>query len=168
LVGLFAFVRPLRLMFGMHYVRMWLARNKMVRDMDATFSTFSKDPKTSVLSLVVSFAVHMTTIASIFGFARALGIRAEVHYFLVFIPVIVMIAAIPVSLAGWGVQEAVFQVFFGSVGVGATEAVTLSFVYRLCYAVLWSLPGGVVMMLSKNRATPKEAEQAMSDPAEPV
>lgn len=161
--GLFAFVRPLRLLFRMDRFRMWLAGNRMVREMDAAFSTFSRAPRTSVLALIVSFGVHMTTIVAIFGFARALGIDAPVHYFLVFVPVIVMIAALPVSLAGWGVQEAVFQVFFGAAGVAATEAVTLSFVYRLCYAVLWSLPGGVVLLLTKERASAKEAEAAMAE-----
>ena len=166
--GLFAFVRPLRLLFQLHKFRMWLARNRMVREMDATFSTFSRDPRASILSLAISFGCHVTTIFGIFGFARALGIAAPINYFLVFVPVIVMVAAIPVSLAGWGVQEAVFQVFFGAVGVNATEAVTLSFVYRLSYAVLWSLPGGVVMMLSKDRTSPHDAEQAMAEAEEAI
>ena len=162
--GLFAFVRPLRLLFQLDKFRMWLARNKMVREMDATFSTFSRAPRTSVFALIISVACHVTTIVGIYGYARALGIsQVPFNYYLVFVPVIVMIAAMPVSLAGWGVQEAVFQVFFGTVGVNATEAVTMSFVYRLCYGILWSLPGGVVMMLSKERTSPAEAAEAVEE-----
>ncbi len=163
-VGFFAFIRPLRLLFRMDRIRIWLAGNKLVREMDATFSTLSREPRTSVLSLLVSFACHLTTILGVYGFARSLGIHVAPHYFFVFIPVIVMIAAIPVSVSGWGVQEAVFQVFFGTVGVSATEAVTLSFVYRLGFAILWSLPGGLALMLSKDRASAKEAEKALAQP----
>ena len=114
------------------------------------------------MALFMSFVNHFATIVAIFCLARSLGIEVQFHYFLVFIPVIVMIAAIPVSMAGWGVQEAVFQMFFGSVGVSATEAITLSFVYRISYGLLWSLPGGVFLMWRKDRPSAHDVEEAMT------
>jgi hypothetical protein len=137
--------------------------NRRVREMDQAFHVFSRHPAVSAAAFAVSFVCHFTTIVGVYGFARSLGIAAPFHAFLVFVPVIVMISAIPVSVSGWGVQEAVYQVFFGTVGVGATEAITLSFVYRLCAAVIWSLPGGLILMLLKDRASVKEAEAALAE-----
>jgi hypothetical protein len=159
LFALFGGVRRLHL----ERLRQRLARIKIVRETDQTFHVFSRRPWRSVAALLMSFVSHFATIVAIFGLARSLGIEVSFRYFLVFVPVIVMIAAIPVSMAGWGVQEAVFQMFFGSVGVSATEAITLSFVYRLSYGLLWSLPGGVVLMLRKDRASAQEVEKAMNE-----
>ena len=56
--------------------------------------------------------------------------------------------------------------FFGAVGVGVSEAFALSLVYRVCAAVLWSLPGGVVLLLRKDRASVEEVERAMTSDEE--
>jgi len=161
-VWVFALVRPLRHLLGLQKLRQRMAESKVIREMDEAFHVFSRKPGAALASFGMSFFCHFVTVSAVFGFARSLGItHLPFHYFLVFVPVIFMIAAVPVSLAGWGVQEAVFQMFFGAVGVGATEAITLSFIYRLCAAVLWSLPGGVVLMLRKDRATAEEVERAM-------
>ena len=155
--------RPLRRLLGLQKVRRKLGRSKVVREMDNAFHVFSREPGVTVAAFAISLGCHFLTVGAVFGFARSLGIsHVPFHYFLVFVPVINMIAAVPVSLAGWGVQEAVYQMFFGAVGVGPTEAITLSFVYRLCAAVLWSLPGGVRLMLRKDRATVQEVARAMS------
>jgi len=159
----FILVGPLRRLLRLSEMRQWLGRRKLVREMDETFHVFSGRPGPTVIAFVMSFFCHWVTATGVWGFARALGITADYHYFLVLVPVIMMITAIPVSVAGWGVQEAVFQMFFGMVGVAATEAITLSFVYRLCAAVLWSLPGGVVLMLSRDRAGLDEMTRAMSE-----
>ena len=46
--------------------------------------------------------------------------------------------------------------------MSATEAITLSLVYRVCAAVLWSLPGGVVLMRRTDRASVEEVARAMT------
>ena len=156
-------VPALKRAIGLHMLRDKLAASKMVRDMDQALHVFSKHTLAGVAAVVMSLVCHMITICLVFGFARSLGMaHVAFRYFLVFVPVIIIISAMPISLAGWGVQEAVFQVFFGSVGVGPTEAVTLSFIYRLSYAVLWSLPGGAVLMLKKDRASVDEVERGVS------
>ena len=161
LFALFALLGGMRRL-RLERLRERLAGSKLVRETDQTFHVLSQHPGESVMALFMSFVNHFATIVAIFCLARSLGIEVQFHYFLVFIPVIVMIAAIPVSMAGWGVQEAVFQMFFGSVGVSATEAITLSFVYRISYGLLWSLPGGVFLMWRKDRPSAHDVEEAMT------
>ena len=163
LFALFTLVGPLRRLLRLDELRQRLARSKVVREMDETFHVFSRSPGKTIIAFVMSLGCHLISATAACGFARALGITAPYRYFLVFVPVILMIAAMPVSVAGWGVQEAVFQMFFAAVGVGATEAITLSFVYRLCSVILWSLPGGVVLMLKKDRASVRQAARAVSE-----
>ena len=162
LLGLFALLGGFRRL-RLERVRAKLAGIKLVREADQTFHVLSQHPAESIIALLMTLVNHLATVVAVFGLARSLGIQVQFHVFLVFIPVILMIAALPVSMAGWGVQEAVFQMFFASVGVSATEAITLSFVYRLSWAVLWSLPGGVVLMLGKDRPSAHEVEQAMTE-----
>ncbi len=51
--------------------------------------------------------------------------------------------------------------FFGAVGVPGTAAVTMSIIYRLTQAI-WTLPGGVILMFQRDRATVEEVEAEMS------
>ncbi|KPL01419.1 MAG: hypothetical protein AMK75_05075 [Planctomycetes bacterium SM23_65] len=163
LLALFTLTSSLRRLVRLDELRRALARSKLVREMDETFHVFSQSPGKTIIAFVISLVCHSVAATATYGFARALGIHTPYRYFLVFVPVILMIAAIPVSVAGWGVQEAVFQMFFGTVGVAATEAITLSFVFRLCSVVLWSLPGGVVFMLKKERPSVRQAARAVSE-----
>jgi len=161
-VWVVALVRPLRHLMQLHKVRMRLANSRIVREMDHAFHVFARRPASWSAAFGISIFCHFVTLATVFGFARSLGINTEFHYFLVFVPVINIIAAMPVSLAGWGLQETVYVMFFGPVGVSATEAITLSLVYRVCAAVLWSLPGGVVLMRRTDRASVEEVARAMT------
>jgi len=67
-------------------------------------------------------------------------------YFLMFVPIINIASAIPISVfGGSGVREAGFVILFGSVGVAKEEALSLSL---LLFAImcLTSIIGGIEYM----------------------
>ena len=61
------------------------------------------------------------------------------------------------SIAGWGVREGAMVTALGFVGVAAEGALVLSVPLGLL-AILTSLPGGLVFLLSGERTRPEEAE----------
>jgi hypothetical protein len=60
-----------------------------------------------------------------FVVSRGLGIGAPLWLFLATIPVSLMVARLPVSLGGFGVQEASFVYLSGLTGLGASDAVAI-------------------------------------------
>jgi hypothetical protein len=69
-------------------------------------------------------------------------------------PPVLMVSALPVSIAGYGVREASFVVLLGRVGIDSTDATLLSLVGGVAFA-LASLPGGL-LLLQRSPAQPPE------------
>ena len=65
---------------------------------------------------------------------------------LVLIPPIVLVSTIPISIAGWGVREAVMITLLALVGVAEADAFVLSVLFGLLTFGL-SLPGGIVWII---------------------
>ncbi len=66
------------------------------------------------------------------------------------IPIIMMISAVPIAPAGWGVGEAAFRYFFLLAGVAGALAVSLSLTFRVT-SMLISLLGGVFLIFDRKR-----------------
>ena len=77
-----------------------------------------------------------------------------------------MITSLPILPAGWGVGEAAYVFGFSLIGVPATQAITLSVVYRISHNIFWGLPGGVMFMASPRRVTRREMAAELSSDAQ--
>ena len=100
---------------------------------------------------------------------KALGLDwiEPTHYF-VFIPTIMILSALPISLGGIGWGEAMYVHFFTKVAaVQAADignrTVALSLTFRLTQ-ILWSLPGGLFLLLGERRISKAEMESEMEGP----
>ena len=74
--------------------------------------------------------------------AISIGIDVPFIYYCVFLPIIMLILMLPISIGGIGVQEAAYVYFFTPVGMNAEEAVGLSLI---CYiaVVMWLIIGWI-------------------------
>ena len=77
--------------------------------------------------------------------ARALGLRIELTYFFLFVPLLAVIVSLPISFNGIGVREGAGVVLFGLVGVSRAHAFSLQFTTYLV-GVAVSLLGGVTFL----------------------
>jgi uncharacterized protein (TIRG00374 family) len=87
-------------------------------------------------------------------------LRGAVDY-LVFIPAIMLIIMVPLSVGGLGWREVSFIVLFKSVGVSEPQAVTLALLW-LAVQVVTSLPGGIIYLLEGRGKT---GGHALVDPS---
>ncbi len=113
--------------------------------------------------LAAAFALsvlgHAASIGGAFILARALGSQVALVDVLIYFPVVMMIASVPVSIGTWGVGEAAFVGFFRKVGMPEATAVGLSLLVRLSQ-MIWTLPGGLLLAIDpKERKAVKEAER---------
>ncbi len=100
--------------------------------------------------LNLSFLVQLFNILIYFFVARSLGLEVSFVYFALFIPIIVLIAMLPVSFQGLGLREGTSVFLFGHLGVSPAYAVSLSLTYFAVVAVT-SLWGGVIFVLRGKR-----------------
>lgn len=95
--------------------------------------------------LVVSALIVATYLATgwVAGSALALGLPAL--QLLALIAVMLVAMLVPVTVAGWGLREALAAAVWGAVGRSAVEGVALSVTYGV-FVLVGSLPGALVLL----------------------
>lgn len=129
-----------------------VGRYNFLRDFRQYILSFKKTQilKAFCYSIVVQFIVIVT----VYIIGRGLGLYINFFELAIFLPVIVLITTLPVSLSGIGVREGCFILFFGS-SIGEANAVVLSFVWFLS-VVFASLFGAVEYLKFKDSLDMKE------------
>ncbi|HBY94659.1 MAG TPA: hypothetical protein DEP84_11985 [Chloroflexi bacterium] len=117
-------------------------------------------------ALLAAYGVGLTTIllSNIVNWLlfAAIGEHVDPLYVFIFNPIVGLLMAVPISIAGLGVNQNVFPVFYGFAGVAPAPAVAASLLLQLTIA-LTSLPGGLIW--SAGRARAAEAPVAPVPPA---
>jgi uncharacterized protein (TIRG00374 family) len=93
--------------------------------------------------LAGSVAVQVLRVLQAWCLGRALGIDAPVVTCFAFVPLILLVMLLPVSINGIGTSQAAFVWFFGRAGVPSADAFALSVLF-LALGVVGNLPGGLL------------------------
>ncbi len=104
---------------------------------------YSAQPGALVQALAVSVVIHWILLSCVYLGGRALAPEAGYHIYLVLIPAIWMISAVPITPGAVGLMEVIYQTLFSRVGVSGTSALSLSLFNRLLWLV-WALPGLII------------------------
>jgi len=89
---------------------------------------------------------HLIDITVVWLFALALGTEAGWSTIALVFPPAILTAAVPVSVAGWGLREGALVLGFGIIGLPADAALACSLLYGAS-AVVTGLIGGAVWAL---------------------
>jgi uncharacterized protein (TIRG00374 family) len=101
--------------------------------------------------LVCSIAVQALRILQAYYLGRGLGIDAPVSTYFAFLPLILLVMLLPVTINGFGTGQAAFVWFFARAGVAAAPAFALSLLF-IGLGVIGNLPGGILYALGDDAA----------------
>ena len=90
---------------------------------------------------------HVNLALAVYLLAASLDIEATWVDCMALVPPVLLVTAIPISIAGWGVREGAMVVAFGFIGVPAASALVLSVLLGLVIIAV-SLPGGAIWLIS--------------------
>lgn len=107
-------------------------------------------PGRAALALVHSLAIQALSIVSIFLLFRGMGATPSLTACFVFVPLIMLLAMLPISVAGWGVREGAMIVGFSTLAIASETTLAVSLAFGLILLVT-SLPGAVLWLLVRNR-----------------
>ncbi len=153
LAGGLAFNKTVARKFGKYIGRTGI-KGTLKKIYDAAYFYKTKK-KVLLLAFGFSILIWLCLILINFQLAKGLGVELSAGYYFIFVPVINIISSIPVTVAGWGLREQMYKQFFGSVGMDAGAAISLSVAYALTM-LLWSLVGGVLYALRLPRLGDQE------------
>jgi uncharacterized protein (TIRG00374 family) len=136
-----------------------LPRYDMLRRMVQAYRQYASHPVVLLNAVLLSFLVHLSSMLSIWFIGQGMGIKSAhglVDY-LLYLPIINSVTAIPISISGFGVRELMYAEMFGAVGVAASTAVALSLLGYLA-SLFWSLVGAVFYLTHRKEVTAIEHE----------
>ncbi|OGG46622.1 MAG: hypothetical protein A3F84_02915 [Candidatus Handelsmanbacteria bacterium RIFCSPLOWO2_12_FULL_64_10] len=103
---------------------------------------------TLAVVLCLSVLVQVLRVAVYYSVSEAMRLGVSFRHFLVFIPMIAVVAAVPISFGGIGVRENFGALLFQRVGVGLAPSLALMFLGYLA-GIVASLVGGVVFVVRR-------------------
>ena len=112
--------------------------------------TVLTSPQNGAAIAAISIAVHLLTILVLWFCAEAIGSSFTLLDSLLLIPPVVLIAAVPVSIAGWGVREGVMLAAFTYAGLPESDGVLVSILFGAANFAIGAM-GGVAWILSAQR-----------------
>ena len=105
---------------------------------------------------LLSMLAYLNMAIAAWLIAIALDLDVSLRDCIVLIPVVALVATIPLSIGGWGVREGAMMILFGSVGVLPADAVTLSVLFGIAGIVV-SFPGVVLWLSAGHRRSELQA-----------
>lgn len=120
------------------------------------FSALKTRKGAIVKAVLISFFIQFLSFSMVVILAAGMGEKIPLLLLFVFLPIIVTITTIPVSISGLGVREGAFVLLLGLIGVKPEIATSLSLAYFLSL-FLGSLPGlGIYFALTKKTESSKD------------
>jgi uncharacterized protein (TIRG00374 family) len=114
----------------------------------AGLQRYAPERRILVVVLIGSIVVQVLRVLQAYCLGRSLGIALPLTAYFAFIPLILLVMLLPVSVNGLGTSQIAFVGLFGTAGVAHGPAFALSVLF-LALGVLGSLPGGVLYALGR-------------------
>jgi uncharacterized protein (TIRG00374 family) len=112
----------------------------------AFYDSFGRYGKHALLRAAgASLVFNVTLILAQLYLARAVGVNISLGYFLIFVPIISSLLALPISISGFGVREGGYVLLFGQAGVASDQAVAMSLLFYLL-GVLTGVVGAILYL----------------------
>ncbi|MFO0388806.1 MAG: lysylphosphatidylglycerol synthase transmembrane domain-containing protein [Alphaproteobacteria bacterium] len=102
-------------------------------------------------ALVFAVAAHIFSCACTYIIAQGMGVPLSFQHALMFVPLVMLITTLPISIGGWGVREVSMVWFLGLVGISSGDAVAISLQTGLM-SMLMSMPGALLWLLHKRKS----------------
>lgn len=114
-------------------------------------------PAVLIGTLGMTFVAHVMWISSIAMIGRSLSLSTPFYAYFIYIPLIYIIGAVPITPGGFGVIEGMYVAFFSSDGNSESAVFALALLARLI-PVFWTIPGALVAITGMRLPKTREME----------
>jgi hypothetical protein len=109
-------------------------RIKILSEFYDYFHSYRNQKGIIVKALLISAFVQFSGIFAVYILALGIGEHVPFLACLIFLPLIIMFAALPISISGIGIREGAFVLFFGLIGIRPDVATAISLSWFLANA----------------------------------
>jgi uncharacterized membrane protein YbhN (UPF0104 family) len=123
---------------------------KRMAEVGLAFAALSQQWRKSLLAVAVSVVVMLSHFFTFYCASRAVGGRSSLLDILTVMPVVDVMAGLPVSISGLGVREKSFEELLGVIGGVPAETAVLISLGGFAATMVWGLVGGIVFCLYRS------------------
>jgi uncharacterized membrane protein YbhN (UPF0104 family) len=137
------------LLAGTHFDR-WLRRWAITRHVAAAAEAAAKicrSLRSAAIVVGCSIMIHLLTVSVAWCCAKAVAAPVGFTHILFLMPPVLLIATVPISIAGWGVRESSMMAAFAYAGLAESDGLTLSILFGAVSLVIGMI-GGIVWISS--------------------
>jgi uncharacterized membrane protein YbhN (UPF0104 family) len=113
---------------------------------------YRQHPKVLARVMALSLAVQLVRVFQGYGLGRGLGIDVGVEYYLVFMPIAMLVLLLPVSISGFGLPQAAIVWLLRPVGVPDAQSLALS-TLLIVIGIIGNLPGALLYAVRRKPVT---------------
>jgi len=158
LIGLIVSERAARTLSGLPLLRRDpMGMRRHARSLWLSLHSYNQHRGTMAWVMAISLAYQCLTVVTIYVLALSLGIEVPVIYYFLFIPIVLAVSMLPVSLNGLGVREVAWVALFSLVNVAEAEALSMALLSFIVITVV-SLAGGVFYLFDHSVPVPESGE----------
>ncbi len=112
----------------------------------ACIQSFRHQPRVLMMAMAYSYGFYVLGVVNVYLAGQLLGIRCDLGQLFVVVPIVMLIAALPLTPNGLGVWEWAFSVYLTAAGTFPEQGLAIALVIR-GKALLISLLGGALFLL---------------------
>ncbi|HYA11729.1 MAG TPA: lysylphosphatidylglycerol synthase transmembrane domain-containing protein [Thermodesulfovibrionales bacterium] len=101
-------------------------RIKIISEFYDYFHSYRNQKGIIVKALIISAFVQFSSIIAVYILTSGIGEHVPFLACLIFVPLIIMFSALPISISGIGIREGAFVLFFGLIGIRPDAATAIS------------------------------------------
>ncbi len=147
----------LRAILGLSAIIKRLPMQKQLEHVRDVGRVFRSNPWLIFWSLLITVPVHLTVVGSAWLAGEAFGLPISPAFYLVAVPVLVLVGAVPLTPGGVGVMEFFAVVLTATQGATVSEALALAMSIRLTQ-MSWNMVGGLFVLRGGFTAPPNESQ----------
>ena len=111
-----------------------------------------KEKKEAFLkALFWAFLLQINVILHYYFVGKALQIDIPLIDYFIFIPIVLIVLTIPITINGLGLREALYMTIFASYGILNSSALSFSLVADIVFALVIGVLGGIIYSLRKHK-----------------
>lgn len=120
---------------------------ELIRNLHQEIHLFRHNKKIIVYNLMISVIIQAISPLTFFVISRSLGLKLDMIYFFVFLPIIGAITLLPISIGGLGLRDATTIFFFAKAGVSKDLAFSMSLL-GFSFVLISGILGGLIYVFT--------------------
>jgi hypothetical protein len=105
----------------------------------------------AIVIVGLSIVIHLLAVAAVVCAARAVAAPLEFGQALLLVPPVILVATIPISIAGWGLREGAMMTVFAYAGLSQADGLIVSILYGASLFAVGAVGGAIWILGSEPR-----------------